>query len=150
MIYLLIIKNIDNHQYQIDLVKKLKFKESFLEEKFIISELKSEISSYKQQDIKKDLHESENLILFDDVVNKLFDSKLICYYCNEQIYILFNKVRYSKQWTLDRLNNLNEHTCNNTIIACLKCNLQRRRKNSDKFKFTKQLENNIIKINKIS
>ena len=67
----------------------------------------------------------------------------------ERIFI-FEKIRENKQWTLDRLNNYDEHTNQNTIISCLKCNLQRRRKNSEKFKFTKQLETNQIKISKIN
>ena len=37
------------------------------------------------------------------------------------------------------LNNFHEHTNENTVISCLDCNLQRRKKNSQKFKFTKQL-----------
>ena len=47
-----------------------------------------------------------------------------------------------------RINNYDEHSNDNTIISCLECNLQRRRKNSEKFKFSKQLENKqiIIKI----
>ena len=116
---------------------------------FLINELKSKINSYKQQDKKKDYHEIINLITLDDVMNKLINSKLKCYYCQENLLILFTKVRENNQWTLDRLNNYDEHTNCNTIITCLKCNLQRRRKNSEKFRFSKQLENNIIKINKI-
>jgi hypothetical protein len=64
------------------------------------------------------------------------------------MFILFDKVRDSNQWTLDRLNNYDEHSCDNTIISCLKCNLERRRQNSEKFKFTKQLQTNQFKINK--
>ena len=144
-----IIQNINNHQFQINIINKLYLQETFPEKKFIISELKSKINSYKQQDIKKTIHEKDNLISFDDVVEKLVSSKLKCYYCNKNIFILFDKVRDSYQWTLDRLNNLDEHTSQNTIISCLKCNLERRRKNSEKFKFTKQLETNIIKIKKL-
>jgi len=144
-----IIQNINNHQFQINIINKLYLQETFPEKKFIISELKSKINSYKQQDIKKTIHEKDNLISFDDVVEKLVSSKLKCCYCNKNIFILFDKVRDSYQWTLDRLNNLDEHTSQNTIISCLKCNLERRRKNSEKFKFTKQLENNIIKIKKL-
>ncbi len=62
--------------------------------------------------------------------------------------IFFEKVRDEDQWTLDRLNNYDEHSNDNTIICCLKCNLQRRRKNSDKFLFSKQLETNQIIIKK--
>tara|TARA_B100001175_G_scaffold172970_1_gene146762 strand:- start:2926 stop:3471 length:546 start_codon:yes stop_codon:yes gene_type:complete len=144
-----IIQNINNHQYQLNIINKLYLDETFPEKKFIISELKSKISSYKQQDIKKTIHEKDNLISIDDVIEKLVSCKLKCYYCNKNTFIFFDKVRDSYQWTLDRLNNLDEHTSDNTIISCLKCNLERRRKNSEKFKFTKQLETNIIKIKKL-
>ena len=111
---------------------------------FLVLQLKGKISSYKQQDIRKNLHENDNLITLDEVVEKLLVSKLKCYYCKKNIKLFFDKVRDNSQWTLDRVNNYDEHSNENTIICCLKCNLQRRRKNSEKFKFTKQLENNIL------
>ena len=143
-----IIQNINNHPYQLNLINQLYLQQPFPEQKFLVSELKSKISSYKQQDIKKTIHEQQNLISLDNVVEKLVSCKLKCYYCNKNTFIFFDKVRDSDQWTLDRLNNLDEHTSQNTIIACLKCNLERRRKNSEKFKFTKQLQNSTIKITK--
>ena len=45
-----------------------------------------------------------------------------------------------EQWTLDRIDNNINHSESNVIIACLKCNLQRRCQNKDKFLFTKQLK----------
>jgi len=63
--------------------------------------------------------------------------------------ILFDKVRDKDQWTLDRINNYDDHNDLNTVICCLECNLQRRRKNSEKFKFSKQLETKQLVINKI-
>ena len=54
--------------------------------------------------------------------------------------ILYKRVREDYQWTLDRIDNNIGHTCDNTIIACLKCNLQRRRINKGAFLFTKQLK----------
>ena len=74
---------------------------------------------------------------------------MMCYYCNNKTLILFKNAREQTQWTLDRLNNYDEHSNINTIICCLKCNLQRRRKNSAKFKFSKQLENKLILLKKI-
>lgn len=145
-----IIQNINDHTYQVNLINQLYLQQSFPEQKFLISELKSKISSYKQQDIKKIIHEKQNIISLENVIEKLVSCKLKCYYCNKKIFIFFDKVRDSNQWTLDRLNNFDEHTNANTIIACLKCNLERRRKNSEKFKFTKQLENSTIKITKTS
>ena len=133
---------------QVKTINNLYMGLQFEERNFILSELKAKINSYKQQDIKKDYHEYANLITLDNVIEKLVSCKLKCYYCNKNMKLFFEKVRDEEQWTLDRLNNYDEHSNENTIVCCLKCNLQRRRKNSDKFLFTKQLENNIIKIKK--
>lgn len=59
--------------------------------------------------------------------------------------IFYQKVREISQWTLDRVDNDLSHKNDNVIIACLKCNLDRRRQNKDKFLFTKQLKINKIK-----
>lgn len=136
----------DNHIANLQFINKLYLGENFVEKKFLVSELKSKLSSYKQQDIKKDLHEQHNLITIDDVIEKLTISKLRCFYCNKNMLLLYSRVRDPDQWTLDRLNNYNEHTCTNTIVCCLGCNLERRRKNSEKFKFTKQLQSNQIRV----
>jgi len=136
------------HSEQVKTINNLYMGSQFEERNFILSELKAKINSYKQQDIKKDYHEYANLITLDNVIEKLVSCKLKCYYCNKNMKLFFEKVRDEDQWTLDRINNYDEHSNENTIVCCLKCNLQRRRKNSDKFLFTKQLENNIIKIKK--
>ena len=136
------------HSEQVKTINNLYMGLQFEERNFILSELKAKINSYKQQDIKKDYHEYANLITLDNVIEKLVSCKLKCYYCNKNMKLFFEKVRDEEQWTLDRINNYDEHSDENTIVCCLKCNLQRRRKNSDKFLFTKQLENNIIKIKK--
>ena len=136
------------HSEQVKTINNLYMGSQFEERNFILSELKAKINSYKQQDIKKDYHEYANLITLDNVIEKLVSCKLKCYYCNKNMKLFFEKVRDEEQWTLDRINNYDEHSNENTIVCCLKCNLQRRRKNSDKFLFTKQLENNIIKIKK--
>ena len=136
------------HKEQIKTINNLYIGSHFEERNFILSELKAKINNYKQQDIKKDYHDYVNLITLDNVIEKLVTCKLICYYCNKNMKIFFEKVRDENQWTLDRINNYDEHSNENTVVCCLKCNLQRRRKNSDKFLFTKQLENNIIKIKK--
>tara|TARA_Y100000591_G_scaffold311711_1_gene315406 strand:+ start:1914 stop:2459 length:546 start_codon:yes stop_codon:yes gene_type:complete len=144
-----IINIINNYTIQIDLINKIYLEQDIREKKLIIREIKSKISSYRQQDIRKDLHEKKNLITLDDIIEKLVISKLKCYYCKTPLLIIFDKIRDQRQWTLDRLNNYDEHTNKNTIICCLKCNLERRRKNSDKFLFSKQLQTNQIKIKKI-
>ena len=111
--------------------------------------LKNKMSSYKQQDIKKGYGDYNNFIRLENIIEKLVSCAMKCYYCNNNTLILFKNVREESQWTLDRLNNYDEHSNANTIICCLKCNLQRRRKNSDKFKFSKQLEHNLLMVKKI-
>lgn len=141
-----IIENLRDYNNQIIFINKLYLNEDFEGKKFLISELKSKINSYKQQDIKKYIH--EDIINLENVIEKLVTCKLKCYYCKKNMLIFFTKVRDNDQWTLDRINNFDEHNNENTIVCCLGCNLQRRRKNSDKFLFTKQLETNQIKIKK--
>ena len=133
-----------NIEKQINILYKIYNNEEFFEKQLIVSQIKNKINNYKSQDIKKDIHDYENLISFDNIIKKMISSKLECHYCNIKTYILYNKVREPRQWTLDRINNFDEHTNTNTVICCLSCNISRRRKNSTKFLFTKQLVINKI------
>ena len=108
------------------------------------SELHNKIQGYKYQDMNNDIFNADTLINLEDLLEKLLGSKLKCYYCNKPISVLYKNVREPLQWTLDRIDNDLSHTKDNTCIACLKCNLQRRVMDAKKFTFTKQL-----KINKV-
>jgi hypothetical protein len=110
----------------------------------IKSEINTKIQGYKGQDIKKYVHVAETLITFAEVLAKLRATKLTCDYCAQPVFVLYKNVREPAQWTLDRLDNALSHTNENTCISCLKCNLQRRVTQMDKFMFTKKL-----KINKL-
>ncbi len=103
-------------------------------------EIEKKISSYKQQDIKKDIFDINRLISLNDTLLKLKDSELKCCYCEEPVKILYRIVREPKQWTLDRIDNDDCHSCDNTVIACLECNLKRRVIDKDKFEFTKKMK----------
>ena len=102
-------------------------------------ELQSKLNSYKQQDIKKKLFDSEQLIKIEEIRQKLIDETLTCTFCNKQVVLLYDTVRADNQWTLDRIDNDIGHTNENTKIACLKCNLKRRRTDYDKFHWTKNM-----------
>ena len=144
-----IINVYDNYEEQLLCLHKLLNGVVFDEKKYFIQALKNKLDSYKQQDKKKTYDEYDNFITLENVIEKLVAYNMRCYYCNSKTLILFKNLRDDYQWTLDRLNNYDEHSNTNTIICCLKCNLQRRRKNSEKFKFTKQLEHNLLLLKKI-
>lgn len=103
------------------------------------TELEKKINGYKQQDIKKGIFDATLLITLSDVIEKIVSSKLKCIYCSCQLLLLYKNAREDLQWTLDRKYNDECHSNENTVIACLKCNLERRVKNVDKFTFSKKL-----------
>lgn len=105
----------------------------------IIREIENKINNYKHQDIDKNIL-SDNLINIDQTIEKLVSSKMKCFYCKKQIFLIYKFARDNLQWTLDRIDNNIGHSNQNTVICCLKCNLERRKKSSDAFKFTKQLK----------
>jgi hypothetical protein len=103
------------------------------------SELKKKYNAYKNQDKQKHKFDDDKHITYNQMVQKLYESKLKCYYCNCDLFILFNKKRENSQWTLERLDNNLGHYESNTCIACLKCNLHRRTDSHEYFKQGKQL-----------
>lgn len=136
----------ETKKQQFELLHKLKYEiktkdneeEKLL--KLINQELKKKHYSYNQQDIKKDILDSVQFISLSQIQEKLLDCCLECYYCNTSVKIIYSDVRDPTQWTLDRINNDMGHNNNNVVISCLKCNLQRRRIDDEKFLFTKQLK----------
>ncbi len=122
----------------INIINQLFLNQSFEGDDTTKKELQKKLNSYKQQDIKK--NKSENgLISYEELLEKLVISKLRCYYCKKETLLLYENNREQKQWTLDRLDNSCGHTKDNVVISCLKCNLERRCLNDEKFLFTKQM-----------
>jgi hypothetical protein len=108
--------------------------------KLIKQQLERKLSNYKHQDMNKKIYDSTNIINFDETLQKLIESNLLCYYCNKEILVLYEIVRENYQWTLDRIDNSLGHNKNNVLISCLQCNLKRRKQGKDAFLFTKQLQ----------
>ena len=139
------LENIDNEELfldrrQIEWINKLYLEQDYNGKGFVKKEVERKIKSYKNQDITKNKYDSEKLIKYEECLEKLFLSKLKCYYCKSECIFLYKNVREPKQWTLDRLNNDIGHTKDNVVICCLECNLKRGRLNDEKFKFTKQMK----------
>ena len=122
----------------ISIVNQLFLEQSFNGDNTTKIELHKKINSYKQQDIKKDKN-LDGLISYEELLEKLVLSKLKCYYCRKDVLLLYENNREQKQWTLDRLDNSLGHTKDNVVVCCLKCNLERRCLNDEKFLFTKQM-----------
>ena len=108
--------------------------------KILIGQIDKKIASYKQQDVIKKRYNDTQFITLAEVIHKLHDCKLQCYYCTNKLFILYEMSREQKQWTLDRINNDIGHNNDNVLISCLECNLKRRKTNKDAFLFTKQLK----------
>jgi hypothetical protein len=123
---------------QIPMVNQLYLNQEFKGKAELIKSLKQKMSSYKSQDTKKNKF-NNNFITYEELLEKLVVSKLKCHYCRKDTLIMYENKREPLQWTLDRIDNDMGHSSENTVICCLKCNLDRRCLNDKKFKFTKQM-----------
>ena len=131
-----------SHQRQINMLMSENFINNENNNKYIskiISHIKTKLSCYKQQDILKKILNEANFVSFEETIDILKKSNMKCCYCSNEVYILYERVRELKQWSLDRINNDIGHNKGNLVIACLECNLKRRRTNKDAFMFTKNM-----------
>ena len=131
-----------SHQTQTNILQNILDDKSEKDKKYnsmLTSHIKTKISGYKQQDVFKKKLDEPNLVKFEEVIDLLNKCEMKCHYCSEEVFILYERVREMKQWTLDRVNNDIGHNSGNVVIACLECNLKRRRTNKDAFMFTKNM-----------
>lgn len=119
---------------QLDVLKNIQAKQISTSEESCLKEIKKKHSSYKSQDKLKHKYDPTQHITLDELIDKMVDSQLKCYYCNKDLMILYSKKKESLQWTLERLNNNLGHYNQNTCISCLKCNLGRRTENHEYYK----------------
>jgi len=106
---------------------------------FIVSHIKTKMSSYKHQDVLKNIFLEPEFVTFEYIIDLLNTCNMKCHYCSCETYLLYEFVREMKQWSLDRIDNDIGHNKGNLVIACLECNLKRRRTNKDAFFMTKNL-----------
>jgi hypothetical protein len=139
-------KEVYERKHQLELLHKIHITQKDNDDcnnhdiKLMKRQIDKKLNNYKQQDINKHIYDSNNIITLEETVVKLQESDLLCHYCNKEMFILYESVRESFQWTLDRIDNSLGHNKNNVIIACLQCNLKRRKQSKDAFLFTKQLQ----------
>jgi hypothetical protein len=106
--------------------------------KFMMSQIKHKIYGYSFQDGMKEKFSEDEFVDLSNVLQKLVDCKMECFYCKKKVKLLYEFVREECQWTLERINNNMGHNTNNVEIACLECNLRRRTMYHERFVFTKQ------------
>ena len=114
--------------------------------KIITQQINQKITGYKNQDVIKNIFDVHNFIIFTDIITRMNKCELTCYYCKQEMVVLYDISREMKQWSVDRIDNNKGHNKDNFHLACLECNLKRRNQSDDKFLFTKQL--NIIQKDK--
>ena len=96
----------------------------------------AKIRGYKQQDLLKG---RETDLSCEQVLSMMREVELKCRYCLCDMLVKYETVREMRQWTVDRFDNDIGHVFTNCHLACLSCNLKRRRKSDAAFLFTKQL-----------
>lgn len=123
---------------QLDIIKTNDINDDIY--KLMYSEIIKKICNYKNQDLKKRKYNEDEFIDIEYIKKKLIDCELKCYYCREEVMVLYKSVREPKQWSVERLDNNYGHNKNNITIACLSCNISRRTMYHERYKFTKQLK----------
>jgi hypothetical protein len=111
--------------------------------KIVVQQINNKIYGYKHQDVIKKHFNEEKFLTFKSIIQKIIDCELKCRYCMKEMILLYEISREKQQWTVDRIDNNVGHNIDNFHLACLDCNLKRRRRTDEKYLFTKQL--NIIK-----
>jgi len=129
--------NMDVDFYDFNYQQKMLYDETSECFHSMLKHIGKKIESYKHQDNLKNRIIGVSLTSRDIV--ELMKESMCCYYCKEKMLILYKMKREMKQWTLDRIDNDLAHDKSNVVLACLKCNMERRCKSKDNFFFTKQL-----------
>lgn len=107
--------------------------------KLLASQIKRKLDGYRNQDIEKNKFDPIAFVDLSFVVDQLVKSNLQCFYCKQQVSVLYHTVRDPQQWTLERVYNNQGHNKKNIEIACLSCNIKRRTMYHEKYRFTKQI-----------
>lgn len=129
-----------SHRDQVATANKLFMGENCTNCNILSRELEKKRYGYYQQDLrKKRVAAIEEVITLSELEEKIVASKLRCFYCASAVLLFYREARDPHQWTLDRIDNTCAHTANNTCVACLECNLNRRRTSHVGYAFTKAL-----------
>ena len=125
---------------QINLINSLYLEQSIEYETLTKREITKKIKGYEKQDILKSILDKDKIISLEQVIERLMESKLNCFYCRDHCEVLYKDVLSKKQWTLDRINNTLGHNHDNVVVCCLECNVKRGDMDSERFKRGKEIK----------
>uniref|UniRef100_A0A6C0H6R7 Uncharacterized protein n=1 Tax=viral metagenome TaxID=1070528 RepID=A0A6C0H6R7_9ZZZZ len=132
-------EEIKSCEYQFELLKKMNENKEDKYVKILKKNIEIKQNSYKYQDKNKNKYDETKFITYDEIIGMLIESELKCFYCSMLVSVLYDVAFENNQWTLDRIDNEYGHNRDNVIICCLKCNLERRIINKDKYNYTKKM-----------
>ena len=61
-------------------------------------EIERKIYGYKHQDIEKNIYEPSEFLSFQNIIQQMMNCKMKCYYCDCEMFLLYEKVLESKQY----------------------------------------------------
>ena len=122
-------RDADQHQYVVDIAHMPAVQLS----------IREKIRGYKLQDTKKGKFDADLFIDYDFVLSMLRACASKCFYCRKGVYMLYDRPRDKRQWTIERIDNRRGHNQDNVEIACLQCNLARCTVSSKNYAKTKRL-----------
>ncbi len=134
-----------SHRIQLDLIRSMVCVEDELPLQYVsavpvfVRHIKEKLSGYLSQDRLQGRVNDGVHISYMSALQKIVDCDQKCYYCCEDVLLLYTVVRESMQWTLDRIDNDVRHTADNVVVSCLDCNLSKRRRGKEAFRATKQM-----------
>jgi hypothetical protein len=133
------------HRIQVDLIRCMSRPEEDMPLQYVEAvpvfarHIKGKLSGYLAQDRVQDRLDVGEHIAYADAVQKIVDCGQTCYYCREDVLLLYTIARESTQWTLDRIDNAVRHSTDNVVVACLACNLAKGTRGKDAYRATKQM-----------
>ena len=97
-------------------------------EKELRRRIDTKIASYLSQDKRRRPRLPAVTIPRGELVRKLLDSGMKCFYCSCNLAYGGDTKHDRAQWSLDRIDNSKNHHLSNCLVSCLDCNLRRRRR----------------------
>ena len=137
----------DKTQFDIIINLKADADDATVANKIITQQIKQKISSYRYQDHLKGIYDAtQNIKTVDQIVELLINCKMVCFYCNKTVSVIYENVCDPTQWTLERINNDIGHNTDNVCISCLKCNIGRRTMHQKRYLFTKKCTETLVEL----